>query len=88
MKGSAKVMKSTARRPLGRRSMGVALWLASLVLGLALITGVVGGTGARAAHDSGVQHVTSVDIAPRAAFPGAHRRLLQQRIGGTPASSQ
>jgi hypothetical protein len=81
-------MKLIARRQLPRGAVGLTLWLASFILGVALITGTVGGTGARAAHGSRVQQAIQVRNSPRSASPGVHGRLLLQRIGGTPLSSQ
>ena len=71
-----------------RRSLGAAAWIGSLILGVALITGALGGAGVRAAHTSSVHSPAAAVRTVRGAVPAVHGRLLQQRIGGTPMSSQ
>lgn len=70
------------------RLLAVTLWIASFVLGIALITGTLGGTaaGATPSVHTPLSVVSNRSIGKM--LPGVHRGLLQQRIGGTPMSSQ
>jgi hypothetical protein len=81
-------MKVSSKRWIRRRWLAATLWIAVLILGLALVTGALGGTGARAAHTPPIHATASVSRSLRGAVPVVHGRLLQQRIGGTPMSPQ
>jgi hypothetical protein len=80
-------MKPKERRRLLRGRVGQTLWLASLILAVALITATVGGTGARAARGLHTQHMAQVHRSQRAGLSGVHGKLVL-RSAGAPMSPE
>jgi hypothetical protein len=81
-------MIDSCSRLLWRHSLTATVWIASLILGIALVTGVLGGTRVSAAHTPPARFTAPTVRTLRGAVPAVHGRLLQQRIGGTPMSPQ
>jgi len=72
----AEVKMVSGRRWRRRRSLRATLWIAGFMLGIALITGILGGTGARAAPHGQVLHPTYARSNHGPGLPGMHARLL------------
>lgn len=73
---------------LKRRPLAASLWIACFLLGIALITGILGSTAAGATPGVHARPFVINGRASGKTLPGVHRRLLQQRIGGSPMSPQ